>query len=244
VDQPLGSVIPAQDDFLPLEPSFLDQGNPAVALASRVAIQALHSPGVGGFGRSAQAAWLLDGVLQGLSETDPDQKEAHLTECDRKLQSFLAVVMHQHGGNYGIFCVPIALTIRSVPPQNSYFISQNNQFNLMGTCSALFLLHWHLLGSRARDSPGAHDSSNTSHQALDTITKMVIDIATTHENLPSSQIDHLPPSCLYIIRAALKHINDYQSVTADLRLQTSLNRFEARWGASPSVPGRSPAFRA
>lgn len=244
VDQPLGSVIPAQDGCLPLEPSILDQMNPAVAPASRIAIQALNSPGVGGFGRSAQAAWLLDGVLRGLSMTDPDRKRAHLTECDRKLQSFLAVVMQQHGGNYGIFCVPIALTIRSVPPQNSDFICQNNRFNLMGTHSALFLLHWNLLGSPIRDSPRVYDSSNTSHQALDTITKMVIDIATAHEHLPFSQIDRLPPSCLYINRAALKHIYDYQSVTADPRLQTSLNQFEARWGASPSVPGRSPEFRA
>jgi hypothetical protein len=118
VDQPLCSVVPVQDELLPLEPSMLDQMNPAVALASRVSIQELNSPGVGGFGRSAQAAWLLDGVLQGLSMSDPDQKQAHLTECDRTLQSFLAVVMQQHGGNYGMFCVPIALTIRSVSPQS------------------------------------------------------------------------------------------------------------------------------
>lgn len=113
----------------------------------------------------------------------------------------------------------------------------------MGTCSALFLLHWHLLDSRARDSPRVYDSGNSSYQALDTITKMVIDIATAHEHLPFGQIDHLPPSYLYINRAALKHIHDYQSVPADTRLQTSLNQFEARWGALPNVPGRLPAFR-
>ncbi|KAJ5898751.1 hypothetical protein N7495_003495 [Penicillium taxi] len=141
VGQPLGSVIPAQDDCLPLEPSILDQMNHAVVLASRVAIHALNSPGVGGFRRSAQAAWLLDGVLQDPSMADPDQKQAHITECDRKLQSFLAVVMQQHRGNYRIFCVPIALTSRSVPPHDSDFISQSNRFNLMGTRSALFFLH-------------------------------------------------------------------------------------------------------
>lgn len=108
--------MPTQDDFLPLEPSILDQMNPVAAVPPRDSIQALASPEVGGFGRSAQAAWLLDGVLQGLSMTDPDQKQAHLTECDRTLRSFLAAVLQQHGGNYGIFCVPIALTIRSVPP--------------------------------------------------------------------------------------------------------------------------------
>lgn len=126
VNQPLGSIMPTQYDCLPLEPSILDQINPVVAIPHRDSIQALTSPEVGGFGRSAQAAWLLDGVLRGLSMTDPDQKQAHLTECDRTLQSFLAVVMQQHGGNYGIFCVPIALTIRSVPLQNSSLASQND----------------------------------------------------------------------------------------------------------------------
>lgn len=72
---------------------------------------------------------------------------------------------------------------------------------------------------------------------------MVIDIAATHEHLPFNQIDHLPPSCLYINRAALKHIHDYQSVSADARLQNSLNQFEARWGALPNVPGKLPTFR-
>lgn len=243
MDQPLGSVMPTRDDCLPLEPSILDQMNPVGAVPPRDSIQALTSPEVGGFGRSAQAAWLLDGVRQGLSMTDPDQKRAHLTECDRTLRSFLAVVMQQHEGNYGIFCVPIALTIRSVPPHNPSLISPNDGSNVMGTYSALFLLHWHLLDSRARDSPKVYDAGNSSHQALDTITKMVIDIATTNEHLPSSQIDHLPPSCLYINRAALQHIHDYQSVPADARLHTSLNQFEARWGALPHVPGRLPAFR-
>ncbi|KAJ5553305.1 hypothetical protein N7494_002683 [Penicillium frequentans] len=210
VDQPLGSVT-TRDCCLPLEPAILDQKDPGAMPTSAVAVHDLASPLVGGFGRNAQAAWLLDGVLQGLSMVDTDQKVAHLIECDRSLQSFLAIVMQQHGGKFGIFCTPIALTIR-----------------------ALFLLHWHLLEQLPQDPPGAYDLSNSSHQALDSVTKMVIDITSTHELLPSSQIDQLPPSCLYIIRAALKHIHDYQSSTPDPQLQTSLKQFEARWGVSPS----------
>lgn len=106
--------MPARDDCLPLEPANLDQKNPDAVLASGVAIHDLTSPLVGGFGRTAQAAWLLDGVLQGLSTADPDQRLAHLIECDQSLQSFLAVVMQQHEGNSGIFCAPISLTIRCV----------------------------------------------------------------------------------------------------------------------------------
>ncbi|KAL4788378.1 hypothetical protein BJX76DRAFT_344998 [Aspergillus varians] len=215
VEQPLGSVMPARDDRLPFESNVLDQGNSAAALASSVAINAFSAPQVGGFGRAAQAAWLLEGVLQGLSLTDPDQKHIRLTECDQTLQSFLATVMQQHGGNYGVFCVAIALTIR-----------------------ALFLLHGYLLNQRAQeDSPGNYNpADNSSHAALDTVTKMVIDICTTHEHLSCSQIDRLPPSCLYITRAALKHIYECQSAAPHPRLHASLKLFEARWGGSSSDP--------
>ncbi|KAJ5925396.1 hypothetical protein N7454_008035 [Penicillium verhagenii] len=129
VDQPLGSLISAENDRLPLHPSILDQPNPAAELVPRSTVGALDSSGVSGFGRSAQAAWLLDGVLQGLSMTDPDRKNAHLTECDQKLQSFLAVMMQENGGNYGELCTPIALTIRFVfilpATQTWYFIFQD-----------------------------------------------------------------------------------------------------------------------
>ncbi|PLB44284.1 hypothetical protein P170DRAFT_480047 [Aspergillus steynii IBT 23096] len=209
VEQPLGSVMPARDDRLPLESSVLDHGNPSAALASSVAIQDLSAPQVGGFGRAAQAAWLLDGVLQGLSLTDADRKRTHLADCDRTLQSLLAIVMQQmqqQGGNYGPFCVATALTIR-----------------------ALFLLHWHLLDQPTYESPGSDSPVNSSHSALDTVTQMVIDICITHEHMSISQIDQLPPSCLYIIRASMKHM---QSPTPDPRLYASLKQFEARWGAS------------
>ncbi|KAL4902750.1 hypothetical protein BDW74DRAFT_157505, partial [Aspergillus multicolor] len=208
VHQPLGSMVPTGEERLPLESSILDQGNPAAALKSSP-VHALVTPQVGGFARAAQAAWLLDGVLHALSLTDPDQQQAHLADCDRKLQSLLAIVMQQNEGKYGEFCPAIALILRS-----------------------LFLLHGHLLDQQPQYAPGASISTNSSLAALDTVTKMVIDICTTHEHVPISQIDHLPPSCLYIIRAALKHISEYHSATPDPRLHSSLKQFEARWGTS------------
>ncbi|KAI9035701.1 fungal specific transcription factor domain-containing protein [Aspergillus affinis] len=80
VEQPLGSVMPARDDRLPLESDILDHENAVAALAWSVAIHAVSVPEVGGFGRAAQAAWLLDGALQGLSLTDPDRKRTHLAD--------------------------------------------------------------------------------------------------------------------------------------------------------------------
>ncbi|OJK03622.1 hypothetical protein ASPACDRAFT_111479 [Aspergillus aculeatus ATCC 16872] len=225
IEQPLGSMMPTREDRLPLESSVLDLGSTTTALAPHVMVHALSALQVGGFGRAAQAAWLLDNVLEGLLLTNPERKHAHLTDCDRSLQSFLAIVMQQMqqqaDNNYGVFCVAIALTIRT-----------------------LFLLHWHLLEQRAEDSPpGLYNPANSSHSALDTVTKMVIDICATHENLSFHQIGQLPPSCLYIIRAALKHINDCQSARPDPRLYTSLKQFEARWGASPGGATRSPVVQ-
>ncbi|KAL3479657.1 hypothetical protein BJX99DRAFT_66935 [Aspergillus californicus] len=225
VDQPLGSVMPARDSQLPIEVSTLDQGNWTAPPSSSVTIECLSYPTVGAFGRTAQAAWLLDGVLQGLSMRDPDRKRAHLHETDRTLQSFLAIMMQQCGGNPGVYCVAIALSIRG-----------------------LFLLHWHLLDQRLTDCSEDQSAPN-SHAALDTITKIVIDIAGIHEHVPFSEIDGLPPSCVYIMRAALKHIHHSPSILLDeelqratLRLRNSLQHFELRWGASTDVSGSASAF--
>ncbi|PYI19090.1 hypothetical protein BO99DRAFT_385527 [Aspergillus violaceofuscus CBS 115571] len=215
LNQPLASVMPAGDVHLPLESHTLNQDSPTVALASSVAVHALDAPEIGGFGRAAQAAWLLEDVLRGLCFADPDRQRGHLVECDRALQSFLAMLMQQNGGgSWGEFCVAIALTIR-----------------------ALFLLHTHLLARCAATSSDDTQSA-VSQLALDTITKIVVDIAATREHLPESQIDHLPPSCMYIIRAALKHLHDVvaRGTTADAQLRTTLRKLEGRWGGGcPAV---------
>ncbi|PYH77564.1 hypothetical protein BO82DRAFT_344533 [Aspergillus uvarum CBS 121591] len=215
LNQPLASVMPAGDIRLPLESRILNQGSPTVALASSVAVHALDAPGIGGFGRAAQAAWLLEDVLRGLCFADPDRQRAHLIQCDRTMQSFLTTLMQQNeGGSWGEFCVAIALTIR-----------------------ALFLLHSHLLG-RCAGTSSSDSQPAISHLALDTTTKMVVDIAATREHLADSQIDRLPPSCMYIIRAALKHLHDVndRATTADAQLRTTLRKLEGRWGGDcPAV---------
>ncbi|PYI35400.1 hypothetical protein BP00DRAFT_478989 [Aspergillus indologenus CBS 114.80] len=199
LNQPLASVMPAGDVHLPRESHTLDQDSPTV---------------IGGFGRAAQAAWLLEDVLRGLCSADVDRQRARLVECDRTLQSFLATLMQQNGGgSWGEFCGAIALTIR-----------------------ALFLLHTHLL-ARCVGTSSDDTQSAVSHLALDTVTKMVVDIAATREHLPDSQIDHLPPSCMYIIRAALRHLHDVDDhgTTADAQLRTTLRKLEGRWGGGCSV---------
>lgn len=77
-----------------------------------------------------------------------------------------------------------------------------------------------------------------SQSALDSATKMVIDIAESHKNVGLDMFDMLPPSCAYIIRAALKHIDETRKLPtqgslfleeAESMLQSSLEQFNYRW---------------
>ncbi|PYH87815.1 hypothetical protein BO71DRAFT_436350 [Aspergillus ellipticus CBS 707.79] len=102
--QPLASPMPPGTARLPLEPCVLDQDQDVLSspttTKSTAMVESLAAPRVGGFGRAAQAAWLLDGVLRGLAmEDDPVRKRAYLDDYDQKLQALLAVVMQQCSGD-------------------------------------------------------------------------------------------------------------------------------------------------
>lgn len=101
------------------------------------------------------------------------------------------------------------------------------------------MLHWHILGQSFKLNNPIDEWRKKSHDALDTVTKMVVDIADSHENMAPHLIDSLPPSCVYIIQAALKHINDSPGLNNNLgfqeivkRLKLSLNQFNHRWGVN------------
>lgn len=64
---------------------------------------------------------------------------------------------------------------------------------------------------------------------------MVEDIAATQDGYSVTIIDSLPPSRAYVIRAALRHIEnaDIKSDTWDgskRQLEISLREFDGRWG--------------
>lgn len=100
------------------------------------------------------------------------------------------------------------------------------------------MLHWRILSQSFKtNNPIDGWKKKKSHDALDTVTKMVVDIADSHENMALHMIDALPSSCVYIIQAALKHINEspylknnseFQEICK--RLKASLNQFNHRWG--------------
>lgn len=115
LSQPLVSIIPAPDAHLPAEPSTMSHGDLLVRTSGNVTtLSSLDSPGIGGFGRAAQATWLLDQVLEKIQISDIDIKLDQLTTMDRSLQSFLAAVMQQHQERLGMYCGGIAISIRFV----------------------------------------------------------------------------------------------------------------------------------
>jgi len=83
-----------------------------------------------------------------------------------------------------------------------------------------------------------------SQEALDTVTKMVVDIAeslvvASPINTATYMIDAMPPMYPYIARAALRHIHSSTQRgnvgvlrSAEDVLQTSLDRYFQRWSVS------------
>jgi hypothetical protein len=77
----------------------------------------------------------------------------------------------------------------------------------------------------------------TSSSALDTLVKIVEDIAATQNGHPISVVESLPPSRAYVMRAALRHI-EYSEIKSELweqtkaQLELSLGQFDHRWGVN------------
>ncbi|CAM1505815.1 Fc.00g114520.m01.CDS01 [Cosmosporella sp. VM-42] len=187
-EQPLISAFPTKDSRLPTESKVLEQSNfQGLESVPYVSVSNLSSANVGSFGRAAQASWILDQVLQGIEIPGLGAKLTLLRGLDTDLHIFLGAVM-QHG-NRGAFCEAIAIAIR-----------------------ALFALHGHILAQFSQK----HVVSSTdeswdewckySYAALDTTTKMVLEVAVSQEKLDHRRFPSLPPSYSYIVRAALQYI--------------------------------------
>lgn len=93
---------------------------------------------------------------------------------------------------------------------------------------ALFILHQMIIHSEAGDR------RLSSHIALESTIKMVNDIAITQRNMTLAEMDTLPPSRAFIIRAALSYIDEFgtapdrwDSVRTDFG--SALAMFDMRW---------------
>lgn len=65
-----------------------------------------------GLQHSAHAAWLSEQVLETVRFPERNPQLLHLDKLDASLQSFLVVVMERSKSAWGVFCGPIAMTIR------------------------------------------------------------------------------------------------------------------------------------
>jgi hypothetical protein len=114
-EQPLITTIPNEEFRLPTEPAILEQNHvPSLESLNHVSLSGLGSVDVGGFGRLAQAAWLVDQVLKGFHIPNLDVKLKQLHRLDGDIQAFLSMLMQPCCRVKGVLCETIAIAIRSV----------------------------------------------------------------------------------------------------------------------------------
>ncbi|KAF7530120.1 hypothetical protein PCG10_005096 [Penicillium crustosum] len=164
-----------------------------------------------GYARVTQAAWLLDQVFESLDEQDLDTRLVRLDRLDHALQTSLALTMEQSQGRWGLFCTANAIMIR------------------------------HVIEITAEMTPSPEKSPDQwrdrSYIALETITQMTQDIAITQNYMPLEEMDALPPSRAFVLRSALRYLDDlgvkcnrWDAVRDQLK--ESLRMFDERWDLS------------
>jgi hypothetical protein len=111
--RPLATRYIRDDDYMPLEGKDLDEdvGDTAEPFL-RYFVSATTLPGVGTFGRHAQAAYLLDRALLAVDADELDETRwSELYILDHTLQPLLGTIMEQVGGRWGVYCGATAMVI-------------------------------------------------------------------------------------------------------------------------------------
>ncbi|TVY75520.1 hypothetical protein Focb16_v005255 [Fusarium oxysporum f. sp. cubense] len=154
------AVCPSPDVPLPSDTESNSEYIPTYCTMSSSTIQS--SSGLSSFGRQAQAIYLLDCCLNKTSQSeqgDSEERLLKLQQLDKDLQKWLSVFMTQTLHEPGLRCGTIATVIRS-----------------------LYILHEEML-SIAGSLPADADREGllkSSEAALETITKIMIDVAKHH----------------------------------------------------------------
>ncbi len=111
-EQPLITTIPSQGSRLPTEPNILDQVDaPDFESIPNLTVCSPISMAMGGF---AQAACLSDQVYESMRIPNLTRRLAELERLDAALQEFLAALMLQCQGPFGVVCWAIGSAMRSV----------------------------------------------------------------------------------------------------------------------------------
>ncbi|KAB5547374.1 hypothetical protein GE09DRAFT_1131071 [Coniochaeta sp. 2T2.1] len=217
-EQPLITTFPKHDVRLPTEPYLLEQSSdPSRESVSPLSVSCLLEEDIASFGRSAQAAWLVDRVFRSFIVPDWETRLAQLHTLDGEIQAFLAMLIHPKYTGRGPACTTIAMGIR-----------------------ALFTLHCHIITQSAQTVESTHEWRNRSLTTLDTATRMVLDIVETNDNMEAYAFDHIAPSYTYMVRASIRHLSmrmtegdESGMSTAKARLRSALDQFNQRWDRNP-----------
>ncbi|KAI8412164.1 hypothetical protein FOFC_08792, partial [Fusarium oxysporum] len=183
------AVCPSSDVPLPSDTVSNSEYIPTYCTMSSSTIQS--SSGLSSFGRQAQAIYLLDRCLYETSQSeqgDSEERLLKLQQLDKDLQKRLFVFMTQTPHEPGLRCGTIATVIRS-----------------------LYILHEEIL-SIAGSLPVDADSEGlvkSSEAALETITKIMIDVAKHHlDYIARHGVDSLAFCCACNLRVAIRYVED------------------------------------
>ncbi|KAF5523407.1 hypothetical protein CGCA056_v005771 [Colletotrichum aenigma] len=211
-EQPLVTLMPKDDSNLPVE---IRHGS-WTDVKTQCSVSSLSMNSIEGFGRVAQATWLVNKVLMAFKVSNTASHLSQLRDLDAISQEFLAQLLQQHPGSGGIMCEAVSIILRM-----------------------LFKLHDHILHHIPKNCNGDEPVLETwrmqSRAALRAATKMVVEIAQAHENASSSAFSFftIAPSYSYLFRVSLKNLHEQIEEgncdwleSAEGRLRSELSRFE------------------
>ncbi|KAK2472747.1 hypothetical protein H9L39_14922 [Fusarium oxysporum f. sp. albedinis] len=183
------AVCPSSDLPLPSDTESNSEYIPTYCTMSSSTIQS--SSGLSSFGRQAQAIYLLDRCLNETSQSEQGNSEERLLklqQLDKDLQKRLSVFMTQTPHEPGLRCGTIATVIRSL------YILHEEILSIAGSLSV------------DADSEGLMKSSEA---ALETITKIMIDVAKHHlDYIARHGVDSLAFCCAFNLRVAIRYVED------------------------------------
>ncbi|KAF2867774.1 hypothetical protein BDV95DRAFT_502582 [Massariosphaeria phaeospora] len=216
-EQPLITMFISADAQLPTEPEMLEHADPSIIGHIPYApVHSMEASYAKGFGRAAQATWYLDRILQSFQIPDLDTRLDQLQSIDIALQQFLGILVLQCNSTTHVFCEAMTIALRT-----------------------FFALHLHILDLQLQpasmlDRP-LDECIATSHTALVTGLRMVVDIVETLDKTDTRTFRAVTPGYRYVVRAALRYIARRGSLgegeedawfrTAEERLRASLERF-------------------
>ncbi|KAF5583480.1 hypothetical protein FPANT_8165 [Fusarium pseudoanthophilum] len=183
------AVCPSSSAALPSDTESNGEYIPTYCTMSSSTIRSSSS--LSSFGRQAQAIYMLDHCLKETSQSEQGDSESQLLklrELDKDLQEWLSVFMTQTPHEPGLRCGTIATAIRS-----------------------LYILHENIL-SIAVSLPVNADKEGwikSSEAALETITKIMVDVAKHHlDYIARSGVDSLAFCCACNLRVAIRYTED------------------------------------